>query len=452
MSMSMRTIWSRALIGTVLLRIALPVAAAAQEQLDLAACVGLALEHHPTIQRAERDLAQSRIQVRQASAQLLPTVGVGGGFSRYTSVSPQRLLNPATNQIVEGSATAITTMSYYTGLSVSQTLFNRSVSALYAQAVAAEATAASAADLSRQQLILQVYQAYFNLLRARRNLEVAAADLAYNEGLLEQVRTLRQIGSRAEVDVLRQESALAQARQRMIAATNNDGRSRAELNYLIGHPVTEVLAVVDELEPDGGEITLQEALDRAAASHPLLRQADLGVSSARSGVEAAAAGRWPSVSLSGNYSWRGDNYLDIGDAFSKDYTWSVGVSLSVPVFDGLRTRLNTARAHLALEGARQDRGAALQSVERDVYRAVLDLEESRQSLETARQAVQLAGEALRLSEELYRLGSGTLLEVNASQLDQVNARYQEVQALFNLKVARAALDFAVGELQPSPAH
>jgi hypothetical protein len=42
--------------------------------------------------------------------------------------------------------------------------------------------------------------------------------------------------------------------------------------------------------------------------------------------------------------------------------------------------------------------------------------------------------------------------VNASQLDQVNARYQEVQALFNLKVARAALDFAVGELQPSPAH
>jgi len=61
--------------------------------------------------------------------------------------------------------------------------------------------------------------------------------------------------------------------------------------------------------------------------------------------------------------------------------------------------------------------------------------------------VTLASEALRLAEELYRLGSGTLLEVNASQLDLINARYQEVQALFTLKVARAVLDFAIGGLR-----
>ena len=420
----------------------------AQSPLDLPTCIQRALAHDPSVGRADREVTTSRIQVRQAGSQLLPTVSLGGGFSRYTSVSPQRLLNPATNQIVEGSATAITTMSYYSGLSLSQSLFNRSLSSVYAQALAGEASAAAAADLQRQQLVLQVYQAYYDLLRAERNQEVAAADLAYNQGLLRQVRALRELGSRAEVDVLRQESALAQARQRMIAADNSVGRARAELNYLMGNAVTAPLEVVDDLEPAAATVSLDVAMARAAESHPVLRQADLGVRAADAGLDAAAAGRWPVVSLSGNYSWRGDDYLDIGDAFSRDYTWSVGLNVMLPVFDANRTRLGIERARVALEGARQDREATSQGVSRDVYRAVLDLEEAVQSRQTARHAAQLAGEALRLSEERYRIGSGTLLEVNASQFDQVNAQYQEVQALFNLRLARAALDFSVGGLRP----
>jgi len=60
---------------------------------------------------------------------------------------------------------------------------------------------------------------------------------------------------------------------------------------------------------------------------------------------------------------------------------------------------------------------------------------------------ELAEEAISLSEVRLNLGTGTLLELNASQLDLINARYGSVQALFNLKIARAALDFAMGRLE-----
>ena len=420
---------------------------AGQQALTLEDCVVQALENNPRIARAERQVVRSGFQRQEASTTLLPTVYLSSAYSRYTSVSPQRLLNPATNQIIEGSATAFTSTSYYAGLNVSQQLFNRSMAALYAQAVAQERSAESSASLEEQRLVLDVHQAYYGLLRAARNLDVAGTDVAYNSELLRQVRTLRSLGSRAQVDVLRQESALAQARQRLIAAENALAKAKADLNYLMGAPLTGEVAIADDLELQTADVSLQASLDAAMEAHPSIRQALMGLAAAEAGVESARAARYPSVGLSGNYSWRGDSYLDFGDAFDKNYTWSVGVSMSLPLFMGTRTKIGVDRARVELNGARSEHDAAEQAVTLEVYRAVLDLEESRQSLETARQSVTLASEALRLAEELYRLGSGTLLEVNASQLDLINARYQEVQALFTLKVARAVLDFAIGGLR-----
>ena len=440
--------------GVVLLVLAtvpvLPAVARGQESLTLRECVDLALMNNPVVQQSQRQLIRSELQTQRAASSLLPSVSISGSFSRYTSVSPQRLLNPATNQIVEGSATANTSMSYYSGLSVSQPLFNRSITSLYSQAVASEEIARSGADLQRQQTILQVHQAYYALLRAERNLEVARTDLEYNRELLHQVTTLHSLGKRARVDVLRQESAIAQSEQRLIAAGNNMAKGRADLNYLMGRSPTGGLEIVDDLGYEPQQVQIEAALETALRDHPTLRQALLGITVAETGLQSARAGRFPSMNLSGNYSWRGDSYSNFTDAFSKDYTWSVGVGLYVPIFDRLQTKLNIQQAQVDLEGARLDREAAELRVERDVHAAVLDLREADQMRQTARRAVELSREALRLSDERYRLGAGSLLEVNASQFDLVNAQYQEVQALFTLKVATAGLKFAMGRLATSP--
>ncbi len=418
-----------------------------QEPLTLDDCVAQALARNPQISRADQQVRQSELQRRQAASALLPTISLNGAFSRYTSVSPQRLLNPATNQIVEGSSTALTSMNYYSGLNISQSLFNRSITALYTQALAGEQTAKAGAEMQNQLVVLQVHQAYYALLRTKRNLEVASKDVNYNTELLRQVETMYELGNRARVDVLRQKSALAQAHQRLIAAENGVKKARAELNYQMGASPTLPIEVVDDLELVPQEVSFNASLERAFSAHPTLRQASLGVTAAQAGVEAAGAARYPSMSFSGNYSWRGDSYLDFTDAFSSDYTWSVGVGFYLNIFDGMRTRLNLQRANVDLMGAEKEVEAAELSVVRDVHRAVLDLQEAEEVLQTARRAVDFALEALRLAEERYRIGSGTQLEVNASQFDIINARYQEVQALFNLKVARASLDYSMGLLQ-----
>lgn len=418
----------------------------AQQPLNLDSCIEEALANNPQIGRARQQVKQSELQRLQASGALLPSLSLNGAFSRYTSVSPQRLLNPATNQIVEGSSTALTSMTYFSSLNISQSLYNKSITALYNQARAGEQSAIAAADMQGQLVVLQVYQAYYSLLRAQRNLVVAETDISYSTELLRQVRTLFELGNRAQLDVLRQESALAQSQQRLISADNSVKKARAELNFQMGADPTRPLEIVDDLELVPQEVVFEASLDRAMVSHPVIRQALLTITAAEAGVDAAAASRYPSMNLSGNYSWRGDSYLDITDAFSSDYTWSVGVGLYLNLFDGMRTRLNLQRAQVDLTGAERDRLDARRSVTRDVHSAVLDLQEAEQVLQTARRAVDLANEALRLAEEMYRIGSGTLLEVNASQFDLINAQYQGVQALFTLKIARASLDYSMGLL------
>ncbi len=434
------------MVSIIALLLLQPGVTRGQESLTLPDCIEQALLHNPLVQRSERQLAMSELQTRQASSSLLPSVSLSGQFSRYTSVSPQRLLNPATNQIVEGSATANTSMSYYSGLSISQPLFNRAITSLYSQAVASEEISRATNDLQRQQTILQVYQAYYGLLRAERNLVVARTDLEYNQELLRQVNTLHSLGNRARVDVLRQESAVAQSEQRLISAVNDRARGMAELNYLMGLSPIDDLSIVDDLGFEPQRTEVEAALEMALRDHPSLRQAVLGITVAETGLQSAKAARVPSMSLSGNYSWRGSSYTDFTDAFSKDYTWSVGVGLYVPIFDRLQTKLGVQRARIDLEGARADRAATELGIERDVHAAVLELQEAEQMLQTAQRAVTLSEEALKLSRERYRLGAGSLLEVNASQYDLVNAQYQEVQALFTLKVATAGLEFAMGRL------
>ncbi len=432
---------------TVIVLVAGSEPVSAQQPLNLDSCIVEALAHNPQIGRARQQVKLSELQRRQASSALLPSLSLTGAFSRYTSVSPQRLLNPATNQIVEGSSTALTTMTYYSGLNLSQSLYNRSTTALYTQARAGEQTAIAEAEMQSQLVVLQVYQAYYFLLRAQRNLEVAETDTGYNTELLRQVKTMFEMGNRAKVDVLRQESALAQSQQRLISAGNSVKKARAELNFQMGADPTRPLEIVDDLELVPQEVSFEASLEQAMVSHPVIRQASLRITAAEAGVNAVAASRYPSMNLSGNYSWRGDSYLDITDAFSSDYTWSVGVGLYLNIFDGMRTGLNLQKAQVNLAGAERDRFDAERNVIRDVHGAVLDLQEAEQVLKTARRAVDLANEALRLAEEMFRIGSMTLLEVNASQFDLINAQYQEVQALFNLKIARASLDYSMGLLR-----
>jgi outer membrane protein TolC len=158
----------------------------------------------------------------------------------------------------------------------------------------------------------------------------------------------------------------------------------------------------------------------------------------------AKSGRLPTLSASGSYSW-GDSDLpeDASDWKGHD-SWSVGLSLSIPIFDGLSTKSNIRQAELNAAIAEEQLKQARREVSLAVKQAYLSVNEAEQRIQLTEESLALAEEERRLAQERYRLGASFLLELIDSQVAYSTAQTNYISALYDYKLALAQLEQAVG--------
>lgn len=163
---------------------------------------------------------------------------------------------------------------------------------------------------------------------------------------------------------------------------------------------------------------------------PDVRKAERQYAQYTAKVGQAEAALYPSVSLTGSVSTTGLNVGDIGKASS--IGWSIGPSISVPIFNG-----GKLRAAVDVAGAQRDeyylawRASVLTALE-DVENALVSLAQERIKIKRLAEASRRYGEAARLSRALYTSGSTSFLEA----LDAERSAYT---ADDNLIVSRVAI-------------
>lgn len=120
----------------------------------------------------------------------------------------------------------------------------------------------------RDQVVLNVKQAYFALLQVWRNRAVAEDMVKQSELHLEQARGFYQVGTRALFDVTNAEVDLSNARLNLIQATNSASLARVTLNNALGMPDAMPYEIVDNLTYQPYGLTLEEAIDKATTNRP----------------------------------------------------------------------------------------------------------------------------------------------------------------------------------------
>ncbi|SEN47593.1 efflux transporter, outer membrane factor (OMF) lipoprotein, NodT family [Bradyrhizobium sp. OK095] len=162
---------------------------------------------------------------------------------------------------------------------------------------------------------------------------------------------------------------------------------------------------------------------------PDVRKAERQLAQYTAKIGQAEAALYPDLSLSGSVS---TTALKLGD-LGKDSTigWSLGPTLSVPIFNGgkLRAAVETAQAqrdqyHVAW------RSAVLAALE-DVENSIVSLAEERRRIRSLAEAARRYGEAAQLSRALYENGSTSFLDV----LDAERSRFSAEDALLQSRVA-----------------
>jgi TolC family type I secretion outer membrane protein len=407
--------------------------AGADTRLTLDDCINAALKNQPAIRAARESVNAGQGRETQAASPYFPQVKASTGYSE------DRQLGGALGETI--------TKSYTTTLSVNQTIydFGRTGNALDA---ARFGTRSAELDAERvaQDVLLNVKQAYFALLQAKKLVSVSQKTLEQAESHLKQAEAFFRAGSRPRFDVTRAEVEVNSARLGRINAKNNVRTRTIALYNAMGADPGDELEIEDVLAATASVTPFEQAKEEALKNRPEMRKAGSDIEAARARVRAEASNYLPTLSAGGAYN-RARGSAEItgfppGDI--KD-SWNAGVTLSLPLFEGglTRGRVGEARANQQVLEAQRD--MLRQSILIEVSQSYADLESAKARIGVMESSLQKARENLAIAQGRYEAGVGPPLEVTDAQVASVNAETDHVQALYDYQLAVARLYKAMGK-------
>ena len=393
-------------------------------------CMEVALTENTTLARAREDLRGAGADVMSSWSSVLPRVSAGVTKSDGLSA------------VSKGAD--ITSESASGNVSLSQTLLNGSAFARIAGSSRSRTAAGLSLESTERDIVFQTKEAYYGLLRLvqLRDVQSEAVELAREQA--RKTQSLFDLGSASRSDLLKAKVQVGEAELTLISAERSAELARARLALVLGIDVTTDIEVVDPPEDSLEEEITDFDIEAAISSRPDIKAWDQSLVAAERSLLAAKAGRWPDLGLSVSYSRRMGSLDELFDGVTDDYSRSVDLSLSVPIFNGLATKASIDNSKSLLRSYEISiRSARLQAAY-EIESARLSVEEGTRSVSVAEDGVLQAEEDLKVSEERFRLRAASMLELIDARVAYSRARAGLVNARYNYEIAKAELRLALG--------
>jgi outer membrane protein TolC len=381
--------------------------------LNLQRCIEIALEKHPSIKASAGAIKAYESKVGQAKANYYPQLNLTSSLQR---IDPH----------------------YSTDIIIGMTLFDfgKTSSQVDIQDLNVDASRADYEDV-RAQIVLNVKNAYYNLLQTERNREVAVDTMKQFQQHLDQANAFFHIGTKPKFDVTKAEVDLGNARLNVLKAENAESAARIILKNAMGIPENADFAIVDNLFFQKSDLQLNDVLNTAYSNRPDLRSVIAKRQATEKSIDLAKKGYYPTLTGSAGYRFSGTD-------FPLDNEWNAGATLSFPIFTGLSTKYQVDEARANLEILKANEDSIRQGIQLDVQQAYLNVQDTAQQISMSEMTVIQAKENYELASGRYRTGVGNPIEVADATITLNNARANLNTALYNYKMAQAALEKSIG--------
>jgi outer membrane protein len=296
-----------------------------------------------------------------------------------------------------------------------------------------------------QDTVAEVEAAYFAVLAARAQRTAQAEQEAALQASLDAVELRLRGGLAARADQLRARAALSEATLARQLAERDIAKAEAMLKQAAGIEQTRPLLLDWETAPPpalDAATLLAELLAEAEQQRPDLRALQAAAARARAEAERARAARRPSLSLAAS---SGRTFF-LEDERTPSTTYSVGVNLSVPLFDGGRLAAQARAAERDAERLQAEAESQRSEVALAVTAAYHDVRHAQDRREGVAVQFDSASESAQAAEARYTAGVGSLLEWLTAQADLARARQTQAQADSDWLAAFSRLNHALGRL------
>jgi hydrophobe/amphiphile efflux-1 (HAE1) family protein/NodT family efflux transporter outer membrane factor (OMF) lipoprotein len=377
---------------------------------------------------------QARDTARIARSQLMPNLSLDPGFSRQ-EYSPNA--NPSFGNITANTFSTPLDLSYEVDL---WGRVRRRFQSAHADAQA------SLADFYNVLLTLQsdVAQNYFALRSLDAEIATVNGTIALRHEQVRLVRSRLEGGIGSELDVAQAETELATTEAEAASLAQRRDQLENAIAILVGeNPSSFKLAVLDDpnWNPQPPEIPAglpSDLLER----RPDVAQAERQLASANAKIGVAKAAFFPVLTLTGSAGYLSG---DLSSLFNWDSrTWSIGPSLSLPIFAGGRNRANYKSSQAAFQEStalyRQQVLVAFGEVENSlsgIYHFAVQAQAQQHAVASARRATELA-------TDRYRSGIVAYIEVVDASRDTLTAERANAQLAGQRLIAAVQLIKALG--------
>jgi multidrug efflux system outer membrane protein len=393
-----------------------------------------AVSANQQLQVAVARVDQERATARIAHSQLMPSLSLDPSYIRE-GYSPNA--NPSFGNITANTFSAPLDLSYEVDL------WGR-IRRLF-QGARADAQA-SLADYYNVLLTLQsdVAQNYFALRSLDAEIATVNGTIALRHEQVRLVRSRLEGGIGSELDVAQAETELATTEAEVASLAHRRDELENAIAILVGeNPSCFKLAAMDDpnWNPQPPQIPAglpSDLLER----RPDVAQAERQLASANAKIGVAKASFFPVLTLTGSAGYLSG---DLSSLFNWDSrTWSIGPSLSLPIFTGGRNRANYQHAQAAFQESaalyRQQVLVAFGEVENSlsgIYHFAVQAEAQQRAVTSARRASELA-------TDRYRSGIVAYIEVVDASRDTLTAERANAQLAGQRLIASVQLIKALG--------
>jgi outer membrane protein TolC len=422
--------------------IAFGAAAAAQPlpEKTLADCIAIALEHHPTLKAAGASIEAAHQRVWAAASPYLPQVDAFYLLRRQqTSIAAQTQTGGTVGPTPGAGIEQLQVNNFFsTGVSFSQVLFDFGQTlASIRSAQASQRSAENDRTTTRDTVIFNVQQSYYNVLATGRLLGVADETVRQTSKQLEQAQGRHEVGMAPKFDVTTAEVTLANAKLNQLSARNNLAVARETLRNALGVNGPLDFDLVDNLATNRILISEDDALAIAYRQRPDLLSLIEQENAQQELMTSLQRQYFPNVTSNGQYNWQGNDY-PLQD------TWMVGASVNLSILNGGLVRAQIAEAKANLEVLEFNEEALRQSIALQVRQTSLNVQQAAESIGVAQKGAQQARESLALAEGRYTTGVGNIIELTNAQVALTSAEASYVQALYGYQNSVASLENAIG--------
>lgn len=418
----------------------------AQDVLTLEECLRLGIENNLSLESSRNEIRKGEHTLSENRAKLLPQINAVAGFNDN--------FNPPVS-VTDGSAygnpyNVTKTLQYNAsaGIQLQMPLYNQTVYTAVDIARTMNELNRLSYEKAREDLILQISKMYYLSQNTAEQISLIKENISRLNELSSITQAFYDNGMAMEVDVKRVNINLENQRVQYDNAQSMLTQQLNLLKYVIDYPADKEIALTPVDTENTTSVSLT-GLDNNQYELQLLQSKQKLAEQQRKMI---GQGYIPSLSLTGSwmysaYTDKAKNWFHSGPSNHWYNSSGIGLTLRIPIFDGLDKRAKMKKAKIEIENAKLSYENALKNMQTQYLNATNELMNSQRNFRKQKDNYLLAEDVYQVTTDRYREGIASMTEVLQDEMRMSEAQNNYINAHYNYQVTNLSLLKLTGQLE-----